>query len=137
MLICPKCGAQNPADVSNCIHCHINLAYALANPEAFAPPLVSPETLAAAKHEAELEEWAASHLDKWQYKAIQQPFKQINIDAINSLGLVGWELVTVMPSTKTSGLLTILGIEGFTNTDSVVFFMRRRVPVSSLTAAAS
>ena len=31
-----------------------------------------------------------------------------------------------MPSTKTSGFLAIMGVEGFTNTDSVVFFLRRR-----------
>lgn len=32
-IICPKCGAENPAGVGNCKNCRINLRFALEHPE--------------------------------------------------------------------------------------------------------
>lgn len=128
MVTCPKCGHANRDNTTNCESCLVNLAFATAHPDTFADTR-SATAVAALERAAALETWAATTLDKWQYKAVQQPFRHIDMAAIDALGASGWELVSVMPSTKTSGFLALVGVDGFTNTDSVVFFMRRRLPL--------
>jgi len=66
---------------------------------------------------------------QWEYRALVQPFNNINMDEINRLGQVGWELIDVITSTKTSGWLYLVGFEGYTKTDALVFFFKRNCSV--------
>src|SRR5207249_2753283 len=102
MSNCPRCGAANRDNAVACRHCHIYLVYAFEHAEQFRADGSPLEKKARRKdHEQSKrerinlarEEWADKHLDKWEYKAVEQFVIRLDMDALQQLGRLGWELV--------------------------------------------
>jgi len=102
MSTCPRCGAANRENAVACRQCHVYLVYAFEHAEQFQAQLekktrrkdheqVQRGHIALARNE-----WADKHLEKWEYKVVEQVAARLDVDALHELGRFGWELVSVV-----------------------------------------
>ncbi len=122
MTTCPRCGAPNRDNAVACRHCHVYLVYAFENAEQLQAQLQKKtrrrdqEQLKREHVNVAREEWAEKHLDKWEYKVVEQLAARVDVDTLHALGGYGWELVSVVPVARTSTTRP---------TESLLFFLRR------------